>query len=67
MINHALGVRCAHIVEQMVLAADDAGKLVHDFLHNFRTGGIEGIYRFARLEENIGVLRRAAKNGMIRR
>ena len=61
----ALGVRCAHIVEQAIGAANDLGEFVHDCLDLFRAGRVKRICSFARLEEHIRVLRRAAEDWMI--
>ena len=57
----------AYIVEQVVLPADAGREAVHHVLHNCGAGAVEGIAGLARLEEHIGVLCRATKDGMVGR
>ena len=62
-----LGVRRAVILEELVLAADDLGELVHHVLHDGGTGEVIRVHRLAGLEVNVGILRRAAQHRMIGR
>ena len=43
--DHALGIRRAHVVEQVVLAADELGELVHRVLHDGGAGEVVGVAR----------------------
>ena len=63
--NHPLSIGCANIIKEMVVATGQQGEFVHHFLDNGRRGGVVGVDRFAALEINIGVLRRAAHDGMV--
>ncbi len=65
--DDALGVGRAHVVEEMVGAAGEAREFVHDVLHDGRAGEIERIAGFAGLKEDVGILRCAAKDRMVRR
>ncbi len=65
--DHALGVGGANVVEQMVRAAGEVRELVHHVLHDGRAGEIERIAGFAGLEEDVGILRGAAQDRMVRR
>ena len=53
-------VRIADVVEEMILTSGELRELIHLLLDDRRNGGVERIARFARLEEDVGVLRRAA-------
>ena len=59
--DHALGIGRADVIEQVIGAADDLGKLVHRRLHLVGAGVVERIDGFARLEINVGILRGAAQ------
>ena len=48
------------------MPAGDFGELVHHFLHNGGSGGVVWVDRFTRLEVDIGILRGAAQDGMLR-
>ncbi len=65
--DDALGIGSADVIEQVIGAADDLGELVHRRLHFGRCGVVVGIGAFANLEEDVGILRRAAQHRMIRR
>ena len=55
----------ADIIEQVVFPPDDTGKFVHRFLNDVRGYQIVRVDRFPRLEEDIGVLCRAANGGAV--
>ena len=63
--DHALGIGSADVIEQVILASDDFGELVHGRLHFGGSGVVVGVGRFANLEEDVGILRRAAQHRMI--
>ena len=65
--DHPLGVGRADVIEQVILAADQPGKLVHSFLNDIRAGGIVRVDRLTALEVNVGVLGRAAQHRAIGR
>ena len=65
--DDALGVGSADVIEKMIGAADDLGELVHGGLDFVGGGVVDGIDGLAHLEEDVGILRGAAKNGMIGR
>ena len=67
MTMNPFGVGRANVIEQMVLAAGERGELVHRVLHDGRRGKIEGVGGFARLEVDVGILRGAADDRMVRR
>ena len=56
---------CPTIIEQVVLAPGDLGKLVHGFLHDGGCGGVVWIDRLAPLEVDIRVLGGAAQHGSV--
>ena len=60
--DDALGIGCADVVEQVVAAAGLLGEAVHHVLHDGGAGQVVRIAGFARLEEYVGILRRAAKD-----
>ena len=61
-----LRIRRTHIIEQVIRAPDDLGKMIHYLLHFFWTDGIERTHCLAGLEIYIRVLRRTAQNWMVR-
>ncbi len=63
--DHALGIRCTDVIEQVVLAADDLGELVHDVLHDRGASQIVRINCFASLEIHIRVLGSAAQHWLV--
>ena len=63
--DDAVRVRRAVVVEEMILAPRDPGKLVHRRLHDARERVVEPVARFAGLEIHIRVLRRAADGGRV--
>ena len=63
--DDALGVGGAVVVEQVIGAAGLRGKAIHDRLHNARNRRMEGSAGFARLEEDVGILRGAANEGAV--
>ena len=60
--DDALGVGRTVVVEQAIGAAGLLGEAIHDGLHDAGNRIVEGRAGFARLEEDVGVLRGAAKN-----
>ena len=65
--DHAIGIRRADVIEQMILPTDHLREFVHRLLDDGGAGRIEGIGGFARLEEDVGILGRAADDGTIGR
>ena len=65
--DHALGIGRAHVVEQVIGTPHDLRKLVHDCLDFVRAGVVERIAGFARLKEDVGILRGAAQHRMVGR
>ena len=65
--DHALGIRRAHVVEQVIGTSHDLGELVHLRLHDGRGRVVVLVARLARLEEDVGVLRGAAQDGPVGR
>ena len=51
--DHALGVGCADVIEQVILRGRSARRIVHRLLHDVRAGGVERIAGFARLEIDV--------------
>ena len=62
-----LGIRSPDVVEEVVLATNDLGELVHHVLHNRRASQVKRIHRLATLEVNVRILGRAAQHRMVRR
>jgi hypothetical protein len=58
--DHALGLGMAVIFEEVVAAARQRGEALHRLADDAGHVQVEGIRRLARLEEDVGVLRRAA-------
>ena len=65
--DDALGIGSANVIEQVILASDELGELVHRCLHFGRSDVVVGIGALANLEEDVGILRRAAQHRMIGR
>ena len=65
--DHAFGVGRAVILKGLISPSGQLREFVHRLLHDFRTGGVEWIHRFARLKINVRILRRAADYRMIGR
>ena len=65
--DDALGIGGADIVEQVILRPVTLGEPVHRVLHDGRARAVEGIAGFARLEEDVGILGRAAKHRAVGR
>jgi len=63
--DDALGVGCAGVVEEVIGAAGELGEAVHRVLHDGGAGEVEGVTGFAGLEEDVGVLGGATKDGMV--
>ena len=58
--DDALGVGCAVVIEETIGAAGLRGEAVHDRLHDAGNGLVVWSAGFARLEEDVGILRGAA-------
>ncbi len=65
--HHALGIRRADVVEQLVLPAGQLGELVHRLLHDGRRLQVVRVDRLAALEVDVGVLGRAADRRVLGR
>ncbi len=65
--DHPLGIRRAMIFVERITTPGQFGKAIHHPLHDPGAGGVKRIHRFARLEKNIGILRRAANHRVVRR
>ena len=65
--DHALRVRRAKVIEQVIAPASLLGKAIHHVLHDFRTGAVERIASFTSLKKDVGILCRAAQHRMIGR
>src|SRR5947209_12340471 len=65
--NDTLGVRCALVIEKVILPSRNRSELVHHLLNDCGRRVVEGVGSFSRLKEDIRVLRRAAPYGMVRR
>src|SRR5208337_5012627 len=65
--DEAVGIGGAVVIEEAVVAAGTFAEAVHHLLHNGGAGAVKGIAGFAGLEENVGILRGAAKHGAIGR
>ena len=63
--DEALGIGRAEVIEEVVLAAGDAGELIHRVLHDGGGGQVVGVAGFARLEVDVGILRGAADEGTV--
>ena len=61
-----LGIRCAVIVEQLVIRADLGIDFVHVLLNDGRHRVVGGVAGLTGLEEQVGVLRGAHLTGMCR-
>ncbi len=64
--DNALRIRRAEVIKQLVSPAGGLRELLHDLFHDVRAGVVEGITGFAGLEKDVGILRRAADDRMIR-
>ena len=65
--NHLLRIFGSDVIEQVVLASYNLGELVHRLLYDLRNDQIIFIHRLPALEINVGILRRAANHGPVRR
>jgi len=65
--DNLFGVFGTGVFNQVILATGNLGVFVHGFLNDAADFGIVRIGGFANLEEHVGVLRRTAQNGVIRR
>ena len=63
--HHPLGIFGPNIVEQVVLTPRHLGELIHRLLDDGRGRQVVGIRRFTSLEEDIGILSRPAKYGLV--
>ena len=59
-------IRIAHIIKQMILTADNLGKLIHGLLDDIRCLHIKFVNRLATLEIDIRVLSGTADRRMVR-
>ena len=64
--DDAFGILSAVVVEEFIFAAGQLADLAHVFFHNGGELIVEGVRRFACLEENIRVLSRTAGHGVVR-
>ncbi len=64
--DDALGIRCAVVVEQMVLTAGELADLGHVVLHNVRQFGISRVVGLAQLEVDIRVIHQRTHPGVLR-
>ena len=64
--DNLFGIARAVVVEQLVFGADSAVDLVHVVFGDLDNFFVIGVAGFARLEEDVRVLRRAAQHGMLR-
>ena len=65
--EHALGLGVPAVVDDAVAAAGALGEARHRVLDDVRDAGVERVDRLARLEVDVGVLRRAADERPLRR
>ena len=65
--DHALGIGSPDVVEEVIGAADERGESIHRVLHQGRAGPVVRIGGLPRLEEDVGVLRGAADDRVVRR
>ena len=65
--EHALGLRVAEVIDDVVAAAGALGEERHRVLHGIGDAGVEGVDRLARLEVDVRVLRRTADERPLRR
>ena len=60
--DHPLRLRISDIFKKVIAAAGPPREAIHNVLNDRRAGAIERIDRFARLEEDIRILRRATQH-----
>ena len=65
--NNLFGVFCTDVIDQVILTTRDFGVFVHRFLNDRAAFFIIRVGGFANLEEHVGILRRSAQDGVIRR
>ena len=65
--DDALGIGCADVFEELVLASGEGGKAVHLVLHDGGQGEVVGVDGLAGLEVDVGILRGAAQHGTVGR
>ena len=63
--DHLLGILGAVVGERLVFAARDLGDLGHRLGHHVGHGVVELVRSLARLEVDVGVLRRTARHGVL--
>ena len=63
--DHALGVGCAVVVEQLVVTAGQLADGVHLLLDDLRQSVVGGVAGLAGLEEGVGVLQGGADGGVL--
>ena len=63
--DNALSIGGSHIVEEVIRAAHDLGKLVYYRLHPIRACLVVRIARFTRLKVDVGILRGTAQHRMV--
>ncbi len=64
--DHALGLRVADVVEELVGAAGALAEAGHRLLDDPGAGQVEAVAGLAGLEEDVGVLRGAAQDRLVR-
>ena len=62
--DHSLGIRCAVVIEDVVIFAGDGIDLLHILLYHSGKIGICTVVGFAELEVHIGILHGVAQRGM---
>ena len=65
--DHALGIGRAFIFKGMIITPGALAELAHGLVHDFGNSVVIPVHAFARLKINVGILRRAAQNRMVRR
>ena len=63
--DHALGVGCSDVIEEVIGPSDLCGEFVHRLLHDLGSLLVERVHRLAALEVDVGVLGGAANRGPV--
>jgi len=64
--DHPLGIGRSNVVEESICPAGQSRELIHHSLDDCWSLYAKGIRSFARLKENVGVLRSASNDRMVR-